>query len=416
VTARVSQNSPLDVLALNCGSSSLKFGVFRAHDAEVETLVSGEIAAIGGAGSTISAAYPGAGKWLSQPVRASNCDGALASAVSLLAEWNAPTPAAVGHRLVHGGPKLLRHCLIDRKVKQLLKTAAAFAPLHMPAALGAIRFAERCYPGASQVACFDTVFHAQMPDVAHTLPIPRELSMEGVHRYGFHGLSCESVVRQLASNLPERMIIAHLGAGASITAVKAGRSVDTSMGLTPTGGLPMATRSGDLDPGILIYLMRKGLGAAALEDLVERRSGLLAVSGLSGDMRDLRKAAPSNTDAALAIDLFSYAVRKQIAAMAAALEGVDLLVFTGGIGENDEELRNAVCAGLGWMGLDLDGTRAPSASPPINPPYAPVAVQVLASQEDQQIARHTADLASAALNGRPFVPAVSPSPCAGTSS
>jgi acetate kinase len=403
-------DSPIDVLVLNCGSSSLKFGLFRVGGADVETAISGEVEGIGEAATKISAGFPAAGRRVSQLVDASSYGDAVESVAALLTDWNAPTPTAVGHRVVHGGPKLTQHCLIDRKVKKLLEVAEAFAPLHMPGALTAIRLAERHFPDAVHIACFDTVFHAQMPALARTLPIPRALSAEGVHRYGFHGLSCESIVRQLASDLPERMIIAHLGAGASITAVKAGRSVDTSMGLTPTGGLPMATRSGDLDPGILIYLMReKGLDPTALEDLVERRSGLLGVSGVSGDMRILRQAASSNPGAKLAIDLFSYTVRKQIAGMAAAIGGLDLLVFTGGIGENDEELRSAVCAGLSWMGLHLDETPHASACKPINRLSRPVTVRVLPSQEDAEIARHSAVLAKAAQNSLPFMPDASPS-------
>ena len=239
-------------------------------------------------------------------------------------------------------------------------------------ALAIIRFAREHFPGLPQAACFDTAFHAGLPDVARILPIPRQLQAEGIHRYGFHGLSCESILRQLGSNLPGRVVIAHLGNGASLTAVKDGKSVDTSMGLTPTGGVVMGTRSGDLDPGVLVYLMReKKLDAAMIEDLVDRRSGLLGLSGIASDLRFLRDASESSADARLAIQMFCYSVRKQIAAMIAALDGIDMLVFTGGIGENDAEARAAICSGLAWIGVSLD---------------APV--RVLASQEDEQIARH----------------------------
>ena len=214
--------------------------------------------------------------------------------------------------------------------------------------------------------------------------------MEGIQRYGFHGLSCESIVRQLGNDLPDRLIIAHLGNGASVTAVKAGKSIDTSMGLTPSGGVIMGTRSGDLDPGVLIYLMReKQFNAAMLEELIDRRSGLLGISGVDGDMRRLHQAAPSNADARLAIQMFCYSVRKQVAAMIAALDGVDLLVFTGGIGENDEEVRAAICRGLSWIGVSLDDGRRASANNPVNDPTSRCCVRVLSSQEDEQIARHT---------------------------
>ena len=241
-----------------------------------------------------------------------------------------------------------------------------------------------------QAACFDTTFHAELPAVARVLPIAKELQSEGIQRYGFHGLSCESIVHQLANDLPNRLVIAHLGNGASVTAVKAGKSIDTSMGLTPTGGVIMGTRSGDLDPGVLVYLMReKKFDAAMLEELVDHRSGLLGISGIGSDMRRLHEAASSNADARLAIAMFCYSVRKQVAAMIAALGGVDLLVFTGGIGENDVEARAAICGGLSWLGVSLDPARNRSVENPISELASRCAVHVLPSQEDEQIARHT---------------------------
>jgi acetate kinase len=288
----------------------------------------------------------------------------------LLDRTKMPAPSAIGHRIVHGGPKLRQHCRIDASVLRQLEAASAFAPLHTPAALSVIRFAQEHFPGLPQVACFDTTFHTEMPDVARVLPIPRELLSEGIQRYGFHGMSCESVVHQLGTSVPDRLIIAHLGNGASVTAVKGGKSIDTSMGLTPSGGVIMGTRSGDLDPGVLVYLMReKNLDAAGIEELVDHHSGLIGISGLSGDMRRLHEAASSNAAARLAIEMFCYSVRKQIAAMIAVLGGVDLIVFAGGIGENDGEVRASICEGLSWAGIGR--------------------VQVLASQEDEQIARHT---------------------------
>jgi acetate kinase len=308
----------------------------------------------------------------------------------VLADAKMPAPAAVGHRIVHGGPKLRQHCLIDDSVLRQLEAAIAFAPLHTPSALSVIRFAREHFPGLPHVASFDTTFHADLPEVARVLPISRELQLEGIQRYGFHRLSCESIVRQLAKGLPNRLVIAHLGNGASVTAVKGGKSIDTSMGLTPTGGVIMGTRSGDLDPGVLVYLAReKKFEAAMLEELVDHRSGLLGISGISSDMRRLHEAASSNADARLAIEMFCYSVRKQVAAMIAALDGVDLIVFTGGIGENDGEARAAICDGLSWIGVSLDEARNRTSTNPISDPGSRCPVLVLASQEDEQIAHHT---------------------------
>jgi acetate kinase len=283
---------------------------------------------------------------------------------------------------VHGGPRLRQHCLIDDGVMNLLDAASVFAPLHTPAALSVIGFAREHFPGLPQIACFDTTFHVDLPDVARVLPLPRELQSDGIQRYGFHGLSCESILHQLGDDPPSRLIIAHLGNGASVTAVRGGKSIDTSMGLTPSGGVVMGTRSGDLDPGVLIYLMReKNLDAAMLEDMIDHRSGLLGISGVGSDMR-LHEAAITSVDARLAIDMFCYSVRKQIAAMIAVLGGVDLIVFTGGIGENDEEVRSAICRGLDWAGVVLEDERDGRSTPRCQ-------VRVLASHEDEQIARHT---------------------------
>jgi acetate kinase len=351
----------LTILALNSGSSSLKFGLYRVGSARTEILLSGEAKSIGDKEGEFVAQDSRSKTLLSETASIPSQREAVVRIARLLDDSKMPVPVAVGHRIVHGGPRLRRHCLIDDEVLRQLEAARPFAPLHIPSALSVICFAREHFPAASQAACFDTAFHADLPEVARVLPIPKELRSEGIQRYGFHGLSCESVVRQLADDLPDRLIIAHLGNGASVTAVKAGKSIDTSMGLTPTGGVIMSTRSGDLDPGVLIYLMReKKFNAAMLEKLVDGRSGLLGISGVGGDMRGLYKAAPTNADARLAIQMFCYSVRKQVAAMIAALDGVDQLVFTGGIGENDEEVRAAICRGLSWIGVSLDEAIASS--------------------------------------------------------
>jgi acetate kinase len=374
------------VLALNSGSSSLKFGLYNVGSSQTEILISGEAEAINAPDSSFHAVDASGRALPSETGPIIGLEGAVARIGKLLTEAAMPPPQAVGHRVVHGGPRLRRHCRIDEAVLQQLQDAKPFAPLHIPSALAVIRFAQAHFPELPQAACFDTVFHANLPDVARIFPLPKALRDEGIQRYGFHGLSCESVVWQLKSDLPHRLIIAHLGNGASITAVLDGQSVDTSMGLTPTGGVIMGTRTGDLDPGILLYLIReKGLDASALEDLVDHRSGLLGISALDSDMRRLHEAAPLNGDARLAIEMFCYAVRKQIAAMIAVLGGLDLLVFTGGIGENDEVVRAMISDGLSWAGIgqkelqSWTGGKNPTGSK----------VFVLPSQEDEQIARHT---------------------------
>jgi acetate kinase len=376
------------VLALNCGSSSLKFGLYRIGASRTELLLAGEAESIGDDGSKFWARDPQGNALQPETTPIASQQDAILRIGKLLADTNMPAPGAIGHRIVHGGPKLRRHCLIDDEVLVQLDAAAAFAPLHTPSALAAIRYARQHFPGLPEVACFDTTFHADLPDVARVLPIPRELQSEGIQRYGFHGLSCESILHQLAPDLPDRLIIAHLGNGASVTAVKAGRSIDTSMGLTPSGGVLMGTRTGELDPGVLIYLMReKRLGAAQLEDLIDHRSGLLGISGVSSDLRRLHDAASTNADARLAIEMFCYSVRKEIAAMISALGGVDLIVFTGGIGENDAKVRAAICRGLSFAGISADDAEHRSAA-------SRGSVRVLPSQEDEQIARHAWALTS----------------------
>ena len=290
-----------------------------------------------------------------------------------------PAPAAIGHRVVHGGPKLRQHCLIDEMVSQQLEAAAAFAPLHTPAGAVGHPLCARTFSETSAGGMFR---HHLSCRNARCRPCasdsPGNCNRSGIQRYGFHGLSCESIVHQLGDNVPSRLIIAHLGNGASVTAVKDGKSIDTSMGLTPSGGVIMGTRSGDLDPGILVYLMREQkFDAAKLEDMIDHRSGLMGISATSSDMRRLHEASSDNPDARLAIDMFCYSVRKQIAAMIAVLDGIDLIVFTGGIGENDGAVRESICAGLSWAGVSL------------GPAPSSVLVKVLASQEDEQIARHT---------------------------
>jgi len=338
------------VLALNCGSSSLKFGVYSGH----ELVAEGEAEEIG----LPEAKFTWKGQATDEPIADHNAAFALMKRAGL-GEFD-----AVGHRVVHGGPKLRDHFRLTDEGLRELKEAVPFAPLHLPSSIAVIEAVSQWLPKVPQVICLDTAFHKDLPDVSKTLPFSRAVREMGVERYGFHGLSVESIVAQL-DPVPERLVVAHLGNGSSVTAVLAGKSVDTTMGLTPTGGVMMGTRCGDADPGVLLYLMRRGMGAQALEDLVDHQSGLKGVSGHSSDVRELRAGD-------LALRMFVYQVKKAIAGMAAALGGLDVLVFTGGIGQHAAGIRDEVCEGLAFL-------RA-------------FEVQTLPSQEDLQIARITARL------------------------
>ena len=384
------------VLALNSGSSSLKFGLYRVNALEVQRLIGGEAESIGEKQGDLDVEDPHGTSLLHESAALPSQEDAVIRVARLMTEMKLPAPQSIGHRIVHGGPKLRHHCLIDADVLNELEAAVPYAPLHMPPALAVIRFAETHFPGMPQVACFDTSFHAHMPDIARVLPIPYGLVSEGVERYGFHGLSCESIVRQFGAALPANLLIAHLGNGASITAVKNGHSIDTSMGLTPTGGIIMGTRSGDLDPGVLVYLARrKNLDATELEEWFDRRSGLLGISGISEDLRILHKAADTNPQARLAIDMFCYSAAKQLAAMSVPLGGIDAIVFTGGIGQNDVRVRALICRHVAGLGIRLDEARNRDSRDPISDDASQCRIRVLPSQEDEQIARHAWDLSRA---------------------
>ena len=383
----------LTVLALNTGSSSLKFGLYRVGATGIGMLLSGEASPVGEASGEFRAHDDQHRVLTSETLPMPGQADAIRRLARLLDDLEIPTPDVIGHRIVHGGPALRRHCFIDDQVVRQLEAASVFAPLHAAPAIEVIGFAGEHFAGVPQVACFDTAFHADLPDIARVLPIPEALRSQGIQRYGFHGLSCASIVRQLGADLKPRLIIAHLGSGCSLTAVRDGRSIDTTMGMTPTGGLVMGTRCGDLDPGVLVYLMReKGLDAVMTEDLVDHRSGLLGLSGVSGDLRRLHDVAASNPDARLAIQIFCYSARKQMAAMISALEGVDQIVFTGGVGENDPVVRAAICGGLSWMGLSLDEARNGSAARLISDSRSSCSVHVLPSLEDDEIARQAGAL------------------------
>ncbi|MBP6528827.1 MAG: acetate/propionate family kinase [Burkholderiales bacterium] len=377
-------------LALNSGSSSLKFGLFQTTTSSLTTVLTGEADAIGSPQSRFTARNAAGKIVANETAPIPDQRAAMNCVVRTLANEGMPTPDAIGHRMVHGGPALRSDVRISPAVLLQLEAAKGFAPLHIPVALSVIAVALEKFPNVAQVACFDTSFHRDMPLCARTLPIPRALKSEGVERYGFHGLSCESIVLQMGETIPERVIIAHLGNGSSITAVRHGKSIDTSMGLTPTGGIIMGTRTGDLDPGVLVYLLReRKLDVDQLDTLLQRESGLRGVSGVTSDMRQLRTATATNTDAQLAIDMYCISAAKQIAAMITSLDGVDAIVFTGGIGENDVQTRAAICERLHWIGVHLDASANASSSRTISGATSRCTVHVLRSEETQQIARRT---------------------------
>lgn len=369
----------MNVLALNCGSSSLKFGLYRVSGRDVEC-------------------------WCEEDWETSGADAQVAGAAELLQRVHerirqldgSPDVDAVGHRLVHGGPLWGQHRLISRSDLQRLAAAIPFAPLHLPAALAVADAAMERFGQRPHVACFDTAFHWLLPALTHTFPLPESLRSQGMRRYGFHGLSCESIVHQLEGAVPRHLIIAHLGNGASVTAVEHGRSIDTSMGMTPAGGVPMSSRSGDLDPGVMIYLMRQmSYDADGLETLINHESGLKGISGLSGDLRTLHSASATNPAAQLALDCFASSVAKQIAAMTTSLGGLDAIAFTGGIGQHDAVMRASIVCRLGWLGIYIDETRNAVATPHIQRDDSRCRILVMESKEDEQIARITESLLGA---------------------
>jgi acetate kinase len=381
------------ILALNSGSSSLKFGLFVGRSDGVRPLCSGTIEGIGsGTGNFWIRDANGATLKEDCHIVAEQQE-AVRAVAEALGTLPFPRPAAVGHRIVHGGPKLCEHQKITPEILTELEAAVAFAPLHLPTALSMIRQAQQHYPEAQQFACFDTAFHRTLPESAARFALPQKFWEAGVRRYGFHGLSCESILHALGADVPQRMIVAHLGSGASITAIANGASVDTTMGLTPTGGIVMGTRSGDLDPGVFLYMLRTaGRDLDELEKLLDTESGLLGISGLSGDMRKLH-AAPDNPRAQLAIEIFCRTAKKAIGGFASILGGLDLLVFTGGIGEHDAAVRGRICSGLDSLGITLDPEKNQQGLPTISSPSNRARVLVLESQEDAQIARITCRLA-----------------------
>jgi acetate kinase len=389
------------IFVINSGSSSLKFGLFEAtaDGADVRPIARGSADGIGSDRGKISLKSADGKSLYEQAHAIDDQPHALQLVAEQLRAHQLASPAAIGHRVVHGGPSLNEHQRITSQVLEQLQAAAHFAPLHVPVELALIRESQRLFPGTAQFACFDTAFHRTLPEAAARLPLPQQFWEAGVRRYGFHGLSCESIVYALGKNIPARLIIAHLGNGASITAVHNAASIDTTMGLTPTGGIIMGTRTGDLDPGVLLHILHTHKDDSTqriyeLGKVLDKQSGLLGISGLSSDMRQLREAAAKNPRAWLAIEMFTRTAKKAIAGFAALLGGLEMLVFAGGIGEHDAATRAEICEGLQFFGVALDAEANRQNAGNISAPKSSVAVRVMASDEESQIARHVTRLSA----------------------
>lgn len=386
------------IVSLNAGSSSIKFALYRLTGDDFAFEAGGKIEEIGtgprlfarnAAGAVIlEKSWPG-GQELSHDHLLQDLFGWAASQLGDV------EIVAIGHRIVHGGIRFAAPRIIDQALLDALDTLVPLAPLHQPHNLAAVRALRVLAPSLPQIACFDTAFHHGLPDLAARLPLPREFHDRGVRRYGFHGLSYEYVAHRLRTLDPAlargRIIAAHLGNGASLCAILDGASVDTTMGFTALEGLMMGTRSGSLDPGVVLHLHTQfGMGTLEVEDLLYRRSGLLGVSGVSSDMRTLH--ANDVPEAVEAIDLFVWRAAKEVAALMASLGGLDGLVFTAGIGENDALIRAAICERLAWTGLVLDGEANAANAPLISTPDSMIAVRVVPTDEERMIARHVLNL------------------------
>ncbi len=382
------------ILCINVGSSSCKFALYSVSGGGVQSVIAEGAADRIGVGGGRIVVRDASGRSLAESDRAlARPQVAVDALFDEFERLKLPRLDAVGHRIVHGGAHHVAPEVVTPALLADLKSLIPFAPLHMPGGIEGIETVAARHPKLPQVACFDTAFHRGMPVRAERFPLPRELYDAGVRRYGFHGISYEYIMRALGADVPPRLLIAHLGNGASMAAVRSGRPLDTTMGFTPAGGFMMGTRPGDLDPGVILYLLeRKGYDEARLGDLVNRKSGLLGVSGLSADVKTLIDARATNPDAAMAIEMFCYQTRKAVGALAAALGGLDLLVFTGGIGEHAAAVRAEVCAGLVHLGIAIDARRNDSSDDTITTAESRCRVRVIPTNENLMVALHTARL------------------------
>jgi len=381
------------ILTINGGSSSIKFALFEAGD-PLRRILGGEIERIGQPEATLRVKGLNQVDNFSRLVTAPDHTVAVGALMDWIEEHNGRDAlTAVGHRVVHGGPKYSEPQRITAEMVEELRQLSPFDPEHLPEEILLIEAFHRRFPLLPQVACFDTAFHHDLPRVARLLPIPRHYEAQGVRRYGFHGLSYAFLMGELArlataETAQGRIILAHLGNGASLAAVHHGKPVDTSMSFTPTAGVPMSTRSGDLDPGLLWYLARtEKMSAEQFNEMVNFQSGLLGISETSSDMRDLLDRESRDVRAAEAIALFCYQVKKWIGAFAAVLGGLDTLVFSGGIGENAPIVRTRICDGLGFLGIELEDKRNTANEGVISAPDGRVAVRIIPTDEELMIAK-----------------------------
>lgn len=382
------------VLVLNCGSSSVKAAWFRA-DSTLKRIGSGIVENIGTAQTRFQAKHSDEDVVRDELLKGVDHETAIDLLLTHVEIWESMGPiAAVGHRIVHGGTDFDRPCLVNDKLLTRLETLTALAPMHLPQNLAGITDVNCRWPGVPQVACFDTAFHRTLPAVARITGLPRELLNQGIHRYGFHGLSYESILDSIAEHEGQaaaagRIVVAHLGSGASMGAIRGGKSVETTMGFSTLGGLLMGTRCGDMDPEVLLYLLHENIvDVADAQRLLYERSGLLGVSGIDSNMRVLLRQR-QKPEVRKAIDLFCYSARKHLAALTAVLGGLDRLVFTGGIGENAPDIRQWICSDLSYLGIDLDAARNQRQERTISFPDSPVVVNVIPSNEELIIARDT---------------------------
>jgi acetate kinase len=379
------------ILALNVGSSSVRSALFDASTSAERLVFAAAVTKQND--RLLGVVSPGDGRPCEEVVPGVGVDSAIGWLLERVERKGLGEPlAAVGHRLVHGGLRYREPVWLTRDVMDDLQKLIPLAPDHLPVELAAVRQVSERWPHTRASASFDTAFHASLPDRARLFGIPRCFSDGGVVRFGFHGLSYEYVVGELRriGALEPRVVVAHLGSGASLAAIRDGESIDTTMGFTPTGGIIMATRSGDLDPGVLLYLARThDLDSAALSRVVNVDGGLLGLSATTGDMRTLLARSSEDPRAAAAVDIFCYQVGKAIASLAVALGGLDSLVFTGGIGEHAAPVRRQVCESLAWCAVTLDDSRNDAGRAIISSPGAPVTVQIVPTNEELMIVRHT---------------------------
>jgi acetate kinase len=395
------------ILTINGGSSSIKFALFEAGDT-LRRILDGGIERIGLPEATFRVKGSDQADNFSRSVKAPD----HTMAVGLLMDWieqrsGRDALAAVGHRVVHGGPKYYKPQRITSEMVTELKHLSPFDPDHMPEEILLTEAFHQRFPDLPQVACFDTAFHHNLPRVAQILPIPRRYEAQGVRRYGFHGLSytflMEELARQAGPDAAQgRVILAHLGNGASLAAVRNGKSVDTSMSFTPTAGVPMSTRTGDLDPGLVWYLARtEKMDAKQFNQMVNFQSGLLGISETSSDMRDLLEKETQDVRAAEAVALFCYQVKKWIGSFAAALGGIETLVFAGGIGENAPAVRARICDGLEFLGIELEEKHNAANAGVISPASSRVVVRVIPTNEEQMIAKTVCQVLGLAIRRSP---------------